>query len=869
MKAAGIGGVEINSIAFPAESIGDTLGLKQIEWLSPEWLQMVEVAAKGAKERDMYADLIVGSGWPFGGEFLSRDEQIKMIALQTRELKGPAKVEVDMAELFESSTPKLHANYDHKLVELVGVRLVPKVMDKFTAGTEVPFDAAKGTFTIDVPKGEYVAYYTIKFTGYMAVIHGSMGARGPVLDHYNRAAVEHFLYRMSDALKSVFGQIGDYIRSFFTDSLELEGANWSDDFLDEFQTRRGYDLQPYMPFVLKKIGHMGDALKEEYGCKFSPEVQEELNRVRYDWDITLTELFKERFLDVMIAWCREHGVMSRMQAYGRGYIHVESNLEVDIPEGETWYNNAIGVQFPNTGPKGRGYLMCNKFVSSGAHLGGKRVVSCEENTNTAFVFAETLERMKLSSDLSTLSGITHAILHGFNYSPPETAFPGWIRYGAYWSERNPIWKHFPLWAQYKARLSAVLMNADMQCDIAIMHPIADLWTNFGTQRDPFPGVTYPHYADNLWECINQNGSGAEYISEGILQRASFRDGTLNYGPCSYRALMLMEVETLQPATLTALEAYAKAGGLVILIGKQPCKAPGLKGMGEQSAQIAARMNAVMEQYPERIVRVEPPGASLLDWYRDIQKRFNLTPYVTIDQPQRQLSQLYYRTGPLDIFFFSNYNMKEGYDISACFNIDLKGRRAWIWDCETGERRLLPETDNTLALHFMPGESKLIVFDKPGKASVEHPFKPGKGTMQESLWNITFDHYDGTRSRIEDSKPFDLLLDERYKSFSGEITYETILTGNGYSHLEFGVKNCISELWVNDVRIGVVWYGRHVYEVAERLKPGDNQIKLVLTTNLINYVQTLTENPVAMCWTSRSSNNPMPCGMVWGIKTYAK
>ena len=40
----------------------------------------------------------------------------------------------------------------------------------------------------------------------------------------------------------------------------------------------------------------------------------------------------------------------------------------------------------------------------------------------------------MTGDQSNLSGVTHSILHGFNYSPLEVPFPGWIMYGAFLNE---------------------------------------------------------------------------------------------------------------------------------------------------------------------------------------------------------------------------------------------------------------------------------------------------------------------------------------------------------------------------------------------------------------------------------------------------
>ena len=68
MKEAGIGGVEINPIKFPFGA--DPVGYETLQLLSDEWIEMLKVALQGARERGIICDMIVGSGWPFGGEFL-------------------------------------------------------------------------------------------------------------------------------------------------------------------------------------------------------------------------------------------------------------------------------------------------------------------------------------------------------------------------------------------------------------------------------------------------------------------------------------------------------------------------------------------------------------------------------------------------------------------------------------------------------------------------------------------------------------------------------------------------------------------------------------------------------------------------------
>jgi hypothetical protein len=208
--------------------------------------------------------------------------------------------------------------------------------------------------------------------------------------------------------------------------------------------------------------------------------------VELDFYLTRIELFKERFIDTFNAWCHTHGLQSRMQAYGRGMHPLEASMEIDIPDCETWLFKDVGRSYPNLGLQGRAPRMCNKYVASAASLAGKKLVACEEITNTSMAFMATLENIKVAGDQSNLSGINHSILHGYNYSPPEVPFPGWIRYGTYFNERNPWWPYFLLWSDYKARVSYLLQNAIPKANVAILQPLTDLWLKEGPQRDPFP-----------------------------------------------------------------------------------------------------------------------------------------------------------------------------------------------------------------------------------------------------------------------------------------------------------------------------------------------------------------------------------------------
>ena len=126
------------------------------------------------------------------------------------------------------------------------------------------------------------------------------------------------------------------------------------------------------------------------------------------------------------------------------------------------------------------------------------------------------------------------------------------------------------------------------------------------------------------------------------------------------------------------------------------------------------------------------------------------------------------------------------------------------------------------------------------------------------------------AELETDRLFELGKEKRFESFSGQIVYRTTLDvrPGECAHMEFGVENCVSELYVNGVKAGTVWHGRHVYDVAKLLRPGKNELKLVLTTTLGNYMLSLKENPTMVKWSNFKYKQVVnPCGLTWGPDLY--
>ncbi len=854
MKAAGIGEIEINPIAMPREASPGAE--KPLVWLSDEWNAMVRVAADGARRRGMIADLIVGTGWPFGGKFLAPEQTIQGVTLNKKPLQGPGRFQSPVAKLLKP--PRTPYKVEGRPApQLLFLWLVPAEARGVGDGVDMMDKVGSdGTVAFDVPAGDHTLYIGTWQQSFRAVMWGGPGADGPVLDHYNRGAVETYLGRMSDELAPALGgKLGDSLRAMFCDSIELSGANWTGDVPVEFEKRRGYALAPYLPFILDKDDPKDDSMLAD--C---------VRRARYDFSKTLVELFHERFLWPFHHWCHEAGTLSRYQAYGHPWLMgmLDGYMAPDIPEGDTWLFNSWD---PLDGIR---YAVWNKYASSGAHLAGRPLVGCEAMTNTQGVFRATLEYVKQATDLSVITGVNHFVLHGFNYSPPSAGFPGWVRYGTYFNEQNPWWPHFRKWADYCGRLSWVLQESRPHVQVAILGPTADVWSRDGLDRSPF--VYTPRYLHLMWQAIHQNGCSADYVNRSVLEKATFAGGKLRFGPMAYDALLVAGVETLEPATAGAIRRYAQAGGKIAFVGEPPHRSAGLMNARANDERVVRAMRETREASDERVVQVpEPEPDDLFGWAGGVLARLDVPRSVRIDAPHERLYQVHHKQGDRDIFFLANLHREEPLAFEAAF--DAPNKTAWRWDPETGARSVFARKGKSDAfpVTLEPLASLLLVFEPGSSTEAGRPENQVDRSDYVTLsapWNATFKH---AILKTEFERTFTTLCDLAQmqagplRTFAGTVVYRTEfdLTDAGHTLLDLGKVYDVSEVTLNGRPLGVRWWGRHVYDAAGAVRAGRNVLEVAVTTTVFNYAQSLKDNATAARWTK--GKKPVPTGLLGPVR----
>jgi len=509
MKEGGIGGFEL-AVVYPMALDDEARGIRNERYLSPGFLEKVAFAAGKARELGLRMDVTIGSGWSFGGPYITPDLAATRLRSDRREIT-PDRTSVARPAPYEG---------DRLIAAFVGRGSLTEVDPTTFHALDI-----SGAGPILLPPGEGPRLLVLYFsspTG-QVVKRAAIGAEGYVLDHYQRAAIETHLREAGDKLLEAAGPGG--VHAAFCDSLEVYGGDWTAELLAEFQRRRGYDLAGVLPLL-------------EY------DVPERSEAARRDFGRTLTELYEERFLAPMREWATRHGVLFRIQNYGEPPAALASSRYADLIDGEGWNFRT---------------LTSSRWASSASHLFGRPVTTSETWTWLhSPAFRATPLDVKAEADQHFLSGINQLIGHGWPYSPPAAGTPGWPFYAAaVLSDRNPWWPVMPDLAAYLQRVSFLLRQGEPVVDVALYAPTEDAWSTFtpGTPRhvNLFQKIV-DAIGPSVVAAILDAGHGFDLIDDGTLEEAKRR---------RYAAIVLPAVRRMPEATRRWLADYAREGGTVV------------------------------------------------------------------------------------------------------------------------------------------------------------------------------------------------------------------------------------------------------------------------------------------------------------------
>ncbi|WP_433972081.1 glycosyl hydrolase [Tunturiibacter lichenicola] len=521
MHNAGIGGVEIQPV-YPLALDDESKGIKNLPYLSPEFLDAISFANKTARSLGMRVDITLGSGWPYGGPHTTLNQsagRLKIVALP-----------------ITSSTiyaPQLQAGES-----LIASFYASGTPDSYQASTAKPLPNTSNPIIVpSSTSGDRVALLFIASHTKQTVKRPSVGAEGLVLDHFSRTATDEHLADVAAPLIKAFGNQPPY--AVFSDSLEVYGADWTRNLPAEFQKRRGYDIVPHLP---------------ELAAGGSPQA----DAIRHDWGQTLSDLIRENYLTPINTWATNHNTKFRSQTYGVPAVTLADEVIPALPEGE--------------GPQWRAFSF-TRWASSASHLYHRNVTSAETFTWLhSPAFRATPLDMKVEADRMFLLGVNQVIGHGWPYSPPSAGEPGWNLYAAAaFNTHNPWFSVMPDISRYIQRVSWLLRQGEPANDVAILLPENDAQASFTPGHASITELMKQWITPELMSTILNAGYNIDYIDATTINKL---------GIISYSILILPPTDRIPLATYKKMGEYASRGGRVVAIEKVPSIAPGFLDQAE-------------------------------------------------------------------------------------------------------------------------------------------------------------------------------------------------------------------------------------------------------------------------------------------------
>ncbi|GIV20525.1 MAG: hypothetical protein KatS3mg023_2276 [Armatimonadota bacterium] len=405
----------------------------------------------------------------------------------------------------------------------------------------------------------------------------------------NPLATRIFIEVTHEAYARRVPHLGKRVHAIFTDEPSLmttyirppadalPALPWVEDLPEQFKRRKGYDLMPHLESLYTDTGNY--------------------RGIRCDFYEVVAQLVAERYLGQIQQWCRRHGIASS------GHLLAEEKLLWHV----MYYGDLFtclrrmdiaGIDILSSDPlalaAGNGFLV-PKLISSAAHLMGRTETMSETSD-----FAEqmggrraTLQQMKATASLQYLLGINTIT----SYYPDL--------YGA--THPNNTEQRRADYAEYNAhvgRLSLLLREAQHECDVAVLYPIAGVQANFYpttlSMYQPHPSRRLNEIDDgfvNLCRWLLQHQIDFDIVDEAAVQKAQMGRKQFRVAKERYQALVIPSTDAIHIATLQQVLKMAQNGVTVVLVGEPPRYAASRNESDERLHQLVQSLRRDARLFP--------------------------------------------------------------------------------------------------------------------------------------------------------------------------------------------------------------------------------------------------------------------------------
>lgn len=554
----GLGGVEITPIygVYGEEE-------NFLEFLSPEWMELLNYTIKTADSLGMEVDMTLGTGWPYGGPQVAIAHAATKLIVDEQKLKKGEKI---------NKTILVENEEDRKYAKLNSVLAFGNDGSYYNLTNTIK----NNTLKWKAKKTDYTLYSVFTGKTGQQVKRAAPGGKGFTLDHYSNEAFNSYVKPFDSAFTSLQGNL----RTIFNDSYEVYGTDFTPKFFSDFEEKRGYDLKPHLDLLLDKTDNA------------------EGNRVRSDYRETLSELLLTEFNQPWTKWVNDKGSKTRLQAHGSPGNLIDLYASSDIPECETFGSMPFDIpglrREKEDIREGDADAVMLKFSSSAAHISGKPLTSSETFTWLRDHFKTALSQCKPEAEDLLLSGVNHILLHGSTYSPERAAWPGWKFYASVnFNSNNAIWEDTASLFSYIANCQSMLQSGKPDNETLLYWPIYDVWDDYlkGELFFQFKIHSLDEWLQgrNFYKTTKRlmnKGYSVDFISDDFIAKAKVEAGKIILPGGVYKSLVVPDSDKMPLATLQKLIDLKKKGAVIIFEGV-PESVPGFHQYKERNTILSS------------------------------------------------------------------------------------------------------------------------------------------------------------------------------------------------------------------------------------------------------------------------------------------
>jgi hypothetical protein len=691
------------------------------------------------------------------------------------------------------------------------------------------------------------------------------GGKGLECDKFSPEAVTlQFNKWFGEIMKQGGATAKEVVKIFHVDSWEARSQNWSSNFREEFQKRRGYDPLTYLP-VMAGVPVESNKVSEGF---------------LYDVRKTIAELLNDKFFGTLQTLAKKRGVLFSAESVAPtmlsdGMLHYS---KVDLPMGEFWLRSPTHDK-PND--------MLDAI--HGAHIYGKNIVQAEAFTQIRAAFDEHPGNIKALADRNFALGINRLSFHVFMHNPWMNKKPGITldAIGLLFQRDQTWWPKVSAFTDYIRRCQALLQLGKPVTDVAVFtgeeFPRRSLlperlvpmlpgvfgkeaveWERARLQnegqrtRKPENGVTYVANTTDAQSWLDPL-RGYQYDSfnpDALLRLSSVKNGKISLSTgAAYKLLVVPDAHKLLPDSvristdaLAKILALAREGATVILqntaqktLGAKDSESTLAKLMQQVKASSSGTTNVYNFSKGRLITGVFDASFESLGIQPD---------FIATDASGERTDSIAWthRAGNgFDIYFISN---QSSLTKDLTLSLRVVGKQPELWDAVTGtilraKNWKVEEGRTVLPVRLEASGSLFVVLQKAAAGKgVEKGSNWMTTTPVQTLdghWKVSFDSsFGGPMAAVAFSELQDWTQhpDTAIRYYSGTAVYrktfdwkKTVNAKAVYLHL--GQVANMAEVFVNGISCGTVWTAPYHVDITKAVKHGRNELKIEVVNTWAN------------------------------------